>query len=134
MNKKIILSLLLVLLVAISLSAVAAADNNATANDGTDTEEIGPSADAVEIQNKIDNAQDGDTIELENKTYNVTGATFTLDKQVTVKGNGATIAASGAEQGGQGALIVATVAGTSFEGITFVNTDGHKAWVPTTLL
>ena len=128
MNKKIILSLLLVLLVAISLSAVAAADNNATANDGTDTEEIGPSADAVEIQNKIDNAQDGDTIELENKTYNVTGATFTLDKQVTVKGNGATIAASGAEQGGQGALIVATVAGTSFEGITFVNTDGHKAY------
>lgn len=128
MNKKIILSLLLVLLVAISLSAVAAADDNATANDGTDTEEIGPSADAVEIQNKIDNAQDGDTIELENKTYNVTGATFTLDKQVTVKGNGATIAASGAEQGGQGALIVATVAGTSFEGITFVNTDGHKAY------
>ena len=128
MNKKIILSLLLVLLVAISLSAVAAADNNATANDGDDTEEIGPSADAVEIQNKIDNAQDGDTIELENKTYNVTGATFTLDKQVTVKGNGATIAASGAEQGGQGALIVATVAGTSFEGITFVNTDGHKAY------
>ena len=128
MNKKIILSLLLVLLVAISLSAVAAADDNATANDGNDTEEIGPSADAVEIQNKIDNAQDGDTIELENKTYNVTGATFTLDKQVTVKGNGATIAASGAEQGGQGALIVATVAGTSFEGITFVNTDGHKAY------
>lgn len=128
MNKKIILSLLLVLLVAISLSAVAAADNNATANDGNDNEEIGPSADAVEIQNKIDNAQDGDTIELENKTYNVTGATFTLDKQVTVKGNGATIAASGAEQGGQGALIVATVAGTSFEGITFVNTDGHKAY------
>ena len=127
MNKKIILSLLLVLLVAISVSAVSAADDNATATDGNSTV-VEPSADAVEIQNKIDNAQDGDTIELENKTYEVTGATFTFDKQVTVKGNGATIKASGAEQGGKGALMTATVAGTSFEGITFVNTDGHKAY------
>ena len=125
MNKKIILSLLLVLIVAVSMSAVAAADGDDTEGDDA---AVTITDDAKDIQTKIDNAKAGDTIELENKTYAVESTTFTLDKQVTVKGNGATITASGAAQGGSGALFVATAAGTGFEGITFVNTDGHKAY------
>ena len=134
MNKKIILSLLLVLLVAISVSAVAAADADVTyINDAADVDDVADekvapltaSADAQDIQTKLDNAKPGDTIELENKTYDV-DTTFNVTKQVTIKGQDTVIKASGASQGGSGALFIANEAGTAFEGITFINTDGHK--------
>ena len=140
MNKKIFLSLLLVLLIAISVSTVSAADDVAVDDVTTDAgiEEVADTDDVVltdgeektgdDIQTLIDNAEDGGEVDLGvDQVYNVAdGKTFTLDKKVTVKGNNVTIKASGASQGGSGALFIATKAGTGFDGITFVNTDGKK--------
>ena len=83
-----------------------------------------------DIQALIDGAQDGDTINLgENVVYEIEdGKTFTIDKKLNITGTNVTIKASGASQGGDGALFIATKAGTSFDGITFVNTDGKKAY------
>ncbi len=139
MNKKIILSLLVVLLLAVSVSAVAAEDvDDAVAlDDDVITEDIketavlqdGETADAAAIQTAIDNANEGDTIELDaNRVYEVGNATFNMTKQLTIKGSNTTVTASGAAQGGSGALFIANVAGTGFEGISFINTDGHKAY------
>ena len=155
MKNKIIISLFLVLLVAISVSAVSAeaVDDEIIADAGIDEivsdaevnevaaiEEPVTTDDATlgdgeektgaDIQTAIDNAEEGGEVDLgESQVYNVEdGQTFTLDKKVTVKGNNVIIKASGASQGGNGALFIANVAGTGFEGITFINTDGHKAY------
>ena len=152
MNKKIILSLLLVLLVAISVSAVSAeaiddavsdeviseeaivdevASEDAVVEDLEDSEDstLTDTADATEIQGLIDNAEEGGTINLDTgRTYQVEDKQFTLNKKVTINGNGATIAGSGAAQGGEGAVFIAKAAGIGFNGITFQNTDGHKAY------
>ena len=147
MNKKVILSLLLVIIVAISVSAVSAADDIAdevisddvvdevvavdepAATDDTALA-VGEEKTGADIQDLIDNAEDGGEIDLgENLVYNVDdGQTFTLTKKVTVKGNNVTIKASGASQGGSGALFMASKAGTGFDGITFINTDGKKPY------
>lgn len=148
MNKKAIISLLLVMFIAISISAVSAADDVADETIVTDAgvdevaavEEPIATDDTVladegektgaDIQNAIDNAEEGGEIDLgENQVYNVEdGQIFTLTKKVTVKGNNVTIKASGASQGGSGALFIANVAGTTFDGITFLNTDGKKTY------
>ncbi len=146
MNKKIILSLLAVFIVAISLSAVSAADDVAVDDVITDAgigevvavEEPAAADDAVladgeektgdDIQTAIDNAEDGGEVDLGvDQVYNVAdGKTFNITKKVTIKGTNVIIKASGASQGGSGALFIANVAGTGFDGITFVNTDGKK--------
>ena len=146
MNKKIILSLLAVFIVAISLSAVSAADDVAVDDVITDAgigevvavEEPAAADDAVladgeektgdDIQTAIDNAEDGGEVDLGvDQVYNVAdGKIFNITKKVTVKGTNVVIKASGASQGGSGALFIANVAGTGFDGITFVNTDGKK--------
>ena len=159
MNKKIIMSLLLVLLVAISVSAVSAeaideavsdeiisedavvdevasepivdevASEDAVVEDLADSEDptLTDSADATEIQGLIDTTEEGGTINLDTgRTYQVEDKQFTLNKKVTINGNGATIAGSGAAQGGSGAVFIAKAAGIGFNGITFLNTDGHK--------
>ena len=160
MNKKIFLSLLLVLLIAVSVSAVSAEaiddavledsaiddvvledsavddvaaveepiaeDSNILTDDPVDPPAPTYTADAIEIQTLIDNAENGGTVNLENKTYNVGEKLYTLNKKLTINGNGATIAASGAIQGDTDALFTAKQAGTTFNGITFINTDGHK--------
>ncbi len=146
MNKKIFLSLLLVLLIAISVSTVSAeaVADDAVSNDGIDavaeTEDAEAAGDAVladgeektgaDIQTALDSAEDGGEVDLgANCVYAIEdGTTFTLDKKVTIKGNNVTIKASGASQGGSGALFIATKAGTGFDGITFVNTDGKKTY------
>ena len=147
MNKKVILSLLLVLIVAISVSAVSAADDIADeviSDDVVDevvaVEEPAATDDAAladgeektgaDIQTLIDDAEDGGEVDLgENLVYNVDdGQTFTLTKKLTVKGNNVTIKASGASQGGSGALFIASKAGTGFDGIKFINTDGKKTY------
>ena len=140
MNKKIFLSLLLVLLIAISVSTVSAADDVAVDDVTTDAgiEEVAATDDVVltdgeektgdDIQTLIDNAEDGGEVDLGvDQVYNVAdGKTFNINKKVTVKGTNVVIKASGASQGGSGALFIANVAGTGFDGITFVNTDGKK--------
>ena len=140
MNKKIILALLAVFIVAISLSAVSAADDLAVDDVTTDAgiEEVAATDDVVltegeektgdDIQSLIDNAEDGGEVDLGvDQVYNVAdGKIFNITKKVTVKGTNVVIKASGASQGGSGALFIANVAGTGFNGITFVNTDGKK--------
>ncbi|MBQ2961387.1 right-handed parallel beta-helix repeat-containing protein [Methanobrevibacter sp.] len=148
MNKKIILSLLAVFIVAISLSAVSAADDVAVDDVITDAgigevvavEEPAAADDAVladgeektgdDIQTLIDNAEDGGEVDLGvDQVYNVAdGKIFNITKKVTVKGTNVVIKASGASQGGSGALFIANVAGTGFDGITFINTDGKKTY------
>ena len=145
MNKKIILSLLLVLLVAISVSAVSAEAVDDVIDDAgidvvAEVDDAGTADDTVladgeektgdDIQTAIDNAEDGGEIDLgENLVYNVEdGKIFNITKKVTIKGNNVIIKASGASQGGNGALFIANVAGTGFDGITFINTDGHKSY------
>lgn len=150
MNKKIILSLFLVFIVALSVSAASAVEDDQIIADGT-IDEIGdaPSeiiadgeggeggetptdtpttkTDAEVIQELIDNAKDGDTIDLEEgREYNVTGTQFTIPKQVTLDGHGATILDSGAGQGGQGSTFTATANGITIKNIKFINTDGPK--------
>ncbi|WP_297982580.1 right-handed parallel beta-helix repeat-containing protein [uncultured Methanobrevibacter sp.] len=136
MNKKIILSIFLVLLVAISISAVSAADDaNATDDSSNETVVAEPKTievtgeTAADIQSAIDEANDGDTISLkENGVYDVNATKFNLTKQVTVKGNNATLNVDGAGQGGADATFIANKAGTGFECITFINTNGPKTY------
>lgn len=142
MNKKIFLSLLLVLLIAISVSTVSAADDVAVDDVTTDAgiEEVADTDDVVladgeektgdDIQTLIDNAEDGGEVDLGvDQVYNVAdGKIFNMTKKVTVKGTNVVIKASGASQGGSGALFIANIAGTGFDGITFVNTDGKKTY------
>lgn len=152
MNKKIILSLFLVFIVALSVSAASAvedeqiiadgaidevadapsdiiADEGGDGGEGGDTPVDPPATetDAQVIQKLIDDAKDGDTINLdEGRTYNVTGTQFTIPKQVTLDGHGATILDSGAGQGGQGSTLIATANGITIKNITFINTDGPQ--------
>ena len=142
MNRKIILSLLAVFIVAISLSAVSAADDVAVDDVTTDAgiEEVAATDDVVltdgeektgdDIQTLIDDAEDGGEVDLGvDQVYNVAdGKIFNITKKVTVKGTNVVIKASGASQGGSGALFIANVAGTGFDGITFVNNDGKKTY------
>ena len=75
-------------------------------------------------------AEDGGEVDLGvDQVYNVAdGKIFNITKKVTVKGTNVVIKASGASQGGSGALFIANVAGTGFDGITFINTDGKKTY------
>ena len=136
MNKKIILSLFLVFIVALSVSAVSAesddqiisdAPSEIIAEEGGETP-VDPSAtetDAQKIQKLIDNATEGDTIDLEaDHTYNLTQ--FNITKQVTIDGHGATIIDDGAGQNGQGSTLIASAHGIVIKNIIFKNTNGPK--------
>ena len=163
MNKKILLSVFLVLLVAISVSAVAAEDvtvddtviddvtveevaaDNAVAEDIAVDDAVNDKAalndpktinvdeeTADAIQAALDEAADGDTISLkENGVFDVASTKFTVSKNVTIKGNGATINVDGVNQNGKGATFICAANGTSFENIKFVNTNGPKYYPET---
>ena len=88
-----------------------------------------PTYTADDLQNLINDAAEGGVIDLvAGAIYDVGSTQFTLTKKVTINGNGATIIASGAAQGGQGAVIIAKAAGTTFKDIIFKNSDGHKEY------
>ena len=147
MNKKIILSLFLVFIVALSVSAASAADDDQVIADGA-IDEVGdaPSeiiadeeggattteTDADAIKKLIDEAEEGGIINLdEGRTYDVTGTQITIPKKVTIDGHGATIKDSGSKQGGQGSTLIATANGITIKNIKFVNTDdGIKVGEP----
>ena len=87
-----------------------------------------PTYTADDLQNLINDAVDG-VVNLEaGAIYDIGSTQFTFDKKVTVNGNGATILASGAAQGGSGAVFIAKVAGTAFKDLIFKNSDGHKEY------
>lgn len=111
MNKKTFsISILLILLIALSISTVSA-ENNETVL----TETV---SDTSFIQDAIDNASDGDTINLgENKEYNINNDTININKKVTLKGDNVTITA-GAKNG---AFSIRQSSDVTVDGITFVN-------------
>ena len=105
------ISILLILLIAVSLTAVSAEDTNET----TLTE---VSADTTFIQDAINQAGDGDTINLgENKAYNLSSDTISINKKITLKGNNITITADAKN----GAISIRQSSDVTIEGITFVN-------------
>ena len=114
MNKNTLsISILLILLIAVSISAVSA-ENNETVL--TDTVVTG--TDSASIQSAIDSASDGDTINLgENKEYNLSSDSVNINKKVTIKGNNVTITASSSK----GALSIRSASDVTVEGITFIN-------------
>lgn len=114
MNKNTLsISILLILLIAVSISAVSA-ENNETIL--TDTVVTG--TDSASIQSAIDSASDGDTINLgENKEYNLSSNSVNINKKVTIKGNNVTITASASK----GALSIRSASDVTVEGITFIN-------------
>lgn len=121
-NSKILISFLLVLLVAISMSAVCAADNATYTVDGDDD---------VAIQTAINNASAGDTINLgSDKTYTINN-TITVEKQINIvgtnvvfNGEGQSKSTSTLENGFIN--VVKEGSGTTISGIAFYNIDAKK--------
>ena len=111
MNKKYLFSILLVLIVAISLSAVSAADDNVSdidaasgseatiLSDNSTGNDIPAGSDAQTIKDKFNSVDDGSTVSFENGTYNINiddvaednGYAFVINKSLNIVGNGATI-------------------------------------------
>ena len=114
MNKKTLsISILLIILIALSLSAVSA-ENNETVL--TDTVVTGSDADS--IQSAIDSASDGDTINLgENKEYNLSTNSVNINKKVTLNGKNVSITSSATN----GAFSIRGGSDITVEGITFTN-------------
>lgn len=112
MNKKTSsISILLILLIALSISAVSAEDANETVLTET-------SSDTTYIQDAINNASDGDTINLgENKAYNINNDSIYINKKVTIKGENVSITAGAAN----GAFSIRQSSDITVEGITFIN-------------
>ena len=128
-SSKILISFLLVLLVAISVSAVAAEDatNNATIIvDGNDD---------VAIQAAIDNATAGTTIDLgSDKEYNI-NATVNVNKQVTLTGINVTLNGEGqTKSGNDGSLYNGFInidkdgSGATITGLSLVNVNANKEY------
>lgn len=111
MNKKYLFSILLVLIVAISLSAVSAADDNVSdinaasnseatiLSDNSTGGDIPAGSDVQTIKDKFNTADDGSTVSFENGTYEINiddvaesnGYAFVINKNLNIVGNGATI-------------------------------------------
>lgn len=135
-NKKIIMSLLLVVLIAVSVSAVSADDSvdaiAASEEDSVevvnDIEVVGNSivpttADAAGVQTAVDNAATGDTIKLEGKTYDFVNNTVTISgkDKITIEGTGDTIIQG--HGAGNGLFYVSESAAVTLKGINFVDTN-----------
>ncbi len=137
MNRKILLSFLLVVLIALSASAVSAADAQvddvaAAPVDETpiaeDSQVIVVDGDTdVDIQNAIDDAKDNYTIDLGNdKTYNLKD-TVTVNKKLTIIGNNVTLLgnASGTDPSSRPdngyIYVVKAGSGTIITGLTLKN-------------
>ena len=155
MNKKIFLSLFLVLIIAISASAVSAADDVAIDDSGAiddailgDGDEPTPTddrtADAIEIDNLITAAEEGGTVTLDaNREYDIGNATFTITKNITLQGQDGTVIKSIGtgpwtefkDKKGNTYYDYASLTafnlkgiGSVVDGITFINLDGQKVY------
>lgn len=146
MSKKIILSLLLVLCVAFSVSAVTAENSEDLAITDADDSDISSSVDETPISTaksedtgtfkgldeKINGLADGDELSLkENSVYDVSNKTWEIKaNNVKISGKNTTINAKGSTQPAKGNLGTFTLIGTNITiyGIIFNNTDGAKAY------
>lgn len=122
------MSCLLILLVAISVSAVSAADDAAAvgAEDGKII--IVDGDDDVAVSTAMANATDGDTIMLGDTGYTFNNP-ITVDKELVFLGEGAIIYANGSQMPDGVFEVEATGAGTIFQGITFVNIDDEDNYL-----
>ena len=135
-NKKLLISFLLIALVALSLSTVSAADDFdvAVADDAAIAiDEAAPAlADGAgdtiptkmtgdELQKLIDDAKEGDSINLDNVVVNVSKS-ITIDKEIKINGKEATIIGDGS-QFPDGAIIVDGASSVKISGLKFINTD-----------
>lgn len=137
------MSLLLVLVVALSISAASAADvDDAIVADTADEiiadgDEGGSEEPAVEpdtadftaFSEQVEAADEGAEIELEEKTYDMGKGKLTITKNITIKGQGqgkTVINIDGTGQGDSGAFLILKGAGITIKDITFNNLDGKK--------
>ena len=142
-NKKILVSFLLVVLIALSVASVSAedaADAVAVSDDADDAVEVTDDASAVSasiikptentsaaIQTAVDSAENiGDTIDLsDNPVYDFGSSSVTITKSnIVLKGDGTTIIKGwGANDQGKGtALIVISGSNVTVQGIKFIDT------------
>ena len=122
-NKKILMSCLLILLVAISVSAASAADvavDDAVVAMGNTI--IVDGDDDVAVSNAMANATDGDIIELGDSGYTFNNG-IEVTKMLTFHGNNATIYANGSQMPDGVFVVKADGAGTAFHNISFINID-----------
>lgn len=131
-NKKIVMSFLLVVLIAISLSAVSAADvdNVTLAEDAPAGDAVVPT-DADAVQTQVNDAISGQTITLEDKEYDFGNQTVTIEgkDQITIQGTGNTVIKGhgGSTDGKSGAFFVVSESiGVIFKDITFVDTNPNN--------
>ena len=119
--EKIGISLLLAFLIAITLTGVSASDNltDTVANENAATLTAAVSGNTVtDIQNAIDSANEGDTINLgENKEYNLYMESVTINKKITLTGKNVTLTA----QSTSGAISIRGANDITIKGLTFVN-------------
>ena len=133
-NKKILVSFLLIVLMAVSLSAVSAADADAAvdvvADDTIAVDDNAVLADGdktdADFQKLIDDAKDGDTINL-NGTYTF-NKSVTVTKSVTIKGNDATIQGNGGDIK-DGLVAFDGASNAKITGVTFKNTDDPNKYL-----
>lgn len=128
-NKKIIMSLLLVVLVALSLGVVSAEDPADSVADNPAIEVSGNSitpstTDAAGVQEAVNSASSGDTILLGDKTYDFADATVTVNQKdkLTFKGDGVSTTIKGHGEG-KGLFHITESANVTFIGIKFIDTN-----------
>jgi len=135
-NTKVIMSLLLVLLIALSISAVSADNStNSSVNTGGNTYTVSPTGDSTQdikvISDAIDKAEAGDTIDLGGNAYDVGDGQINITKNITLQGNeNTTISGTGS---GSGIIFISEGNGSSpngaiIKGIIFNNTAANTTY------
>lgn len=135
-NKKILLSIFLVVLIAFSVSSVSAEDatEDIVATDDAEVvavedvellaaDPISPTTNTSDaIQTAVDTAEDGGTVDLSNfDIYNITNKTITIAKDnLVIKGNGNTKILGYGDNDG---IFAVTSKGVTIQGITFIDTN-----------
>ena len=112
-TNKWLFSILMACLIVLTLSGVQAADNDTLLTG----EHIVNGTTTADIQNAIDTASDGDTINLgKDKAYNINADSIAVNKNVTIKAENVNITA----ESSSGAIKIRS-SGCSIQGITFLN-------------
>ena len=124
-NKKLLFSFLLIVLVAISAGAVSAADSADILADTVPVE----GDDNVAITDAIESANDGDTIDLgKDKVYNF-NSSVEISKNITLTGENVTIQGIGSDMPDGLIEIYAAGAGSTISGLSFTNLDDASKYL-----
>ncbi|MBR4448190.1 right-handed parallel beta-helix repeat-containing protein [Methanobrevibacter sp.] len=112
--KKICISILLICLIALTLSSVEASNQTDTLTSNINVD----GANTTAIENAINKASDGDTINLgDNKEYNLKSDTIDINKKVTIKGNNVTIIGNST----RAVFNIQSASDITIDGLTFIN-------------